>query len=163
MGLFGFIKDAGKKVFGRDEDEATPKGPAPVGTRDLPSANERKADALSHAVHRMGLGVTALKVEFNAGTATVFGNAPDQETREKVVLTIGNTFGVAQVDDRMVVTNPKPQARLHTVEAGDTLSAIAAKYLGKASRYPEIFEANKPMLEDPDKIYPGQVLRIPAS
>ena len=141
MGLFGFIKDAGKKVFGRDEDEATPKGPAPVGTRDLPSANERKADALSHAVHRMGLGVT----------------------REKVVLTIGNTFGVAQVDDRMVVTNPKPQARLHTVEAGDTLSAIAAKYLGKASRYPEIFEANKPMLEDPDKIYPGQVLRIPAS
>jgi nucleoid-associated protein YgaU len=49
----------------------------------------------------------------------------------------------------------------HTVVKGDTLSAIAKKTLGNANRYPEIFEANKPMLKHPDKIYPGQMLRIP--
>jgi nucleoid-associated protein YgaU len=49
-----------------------------------------------------------------------------------------------------------------TVRSGDTLSKIARDYLGDAKRYPEIFEANRPMLTDPDEIFPGQVLRIPA-
>ena len=70
--------------------------------------------------------------------------------------------GVADVDDRMQVASPTPEARFHTVVRGDTLSAIAKTYYGNANRYPAIFEANKPMLSHPDKIYPGQVLRIPA-
>jgi nucleoid-associated protein YgaU len=52
-------------------------------------------------------------------------------------------------------------SRTYTVEKGDTLSGIAKKMYGNANKYPQIFEANKPMLKDPDKIYPGQVLRIP--
>jgi nucleoid-associated protein YgaU len=49
----------------------------------------------------------------------------------------------------------------HEVKKGESLWAISSKTLGNGSRYMEIFEANKPMLSDPDKIYPGQNLRIP--
>ena len=69
---------------------------------------------------------------------------------------------VGEVDDQMEVENKEPEAQFHTVEKGDSLSKIAKKYYGNAMKYPVIFEANKPMLTDPDKIYPGQVLRIPA-
>ena len=56
---------------------------------------------------------------------------------------------------------PEAEADFYTVKAGDSLSKIAKEYYGDAMKYPAIFEANKPMLKDPDKIYPGQVLRIP--
>ena len=82
--------------------------------------------------------------------------------REKILLTVGNTAGISAVDDAIEVEAAEPEAQFHTVERGDTLSAIAKKYYGKASKYPVIFEANKPMLDNPDRIYPGQVLRIPA-
>ena len=51
--------------------------------------------------------------------------------------------------------------RTYTVKPGDTLSAIAKEHLGNASAYMKIFEANRDQLSDPDKIKPGQVLRIP--
>ena len=56
----------------------------------------------------------------------------------------------------------EPQSNMYTVVSGDTLSAIAKKEYGDANKYMKIFEANQPMLSDPNKIYPGQVLRIPA-
>ncbi|MGB1219374.1 MAG: peptidoglycan-binding protein LysM, partial [Flavobacteriales bacterium] len=87
--------------------------------------------------------------------------AKTQEDKEKVILIVGNTAGIATVDDQMDVVEPKPEARFHTVERGDTLSKIAKEVYGNAMKYPVIFEANKPMLKHPDKIYPGQVLRIP--
>jgi nucleoid-associated protein YgaU len=87
------------------------------------------------------------------------GHPKDQETREKVILAVGNVAGVAEVEDE--ATGPEP--RFHTVEKGESLWKIAEATLGEGSRYMEIFEANKPMLTDPDKIYPGQVLRIPAA
>ena len=54
------------------------------------------------------------------------------------------------------------ESKTYTVKPGDTLSKIAKEFYGEANKYNQIFEANKPMLKDPDKIYPGQVLRIPA-
>lgn len=51
----------------------------------------------------------------------------------------------------------------YTVKKGDTLSHIAQRYLGDGNRYPEIFDANRDILKDPDMIKPGQVLRIPRS
>jgi nucleoid-associated protein YgaU len=78
-----------------------------------------------------------------------------------VILAVGNTVGIARVDDRIEVSAPEPEAQFHTVVSGESLSLIAKKYYGDAMKYPVIFEANKPMLTDPDKIYPGQVLRIP--
>ena len=78
-----------------------------------------------------------------------------------MILSVGNIEGIAQVDDRMEVEEPKPEAQFHTVAKGEWLSKIAKKYYGNANKYMVIFEANKPMLKDPDLIYPGQVLRIP--
>ena len=55
------------------------------------------------------------------------------------------------------------QATTYTVKSGDTLSKIAKQYLGDANAYMKIFEANKDQLNDPDKIKPGQVLKIPTA
>ena len=91
----------------------------------------------------------------------VSGNAVSQEEKEKVLLALGNVAGVSEVEDHISVPNTEPEARFVTVKAGDTLSAIAKAEYGNANAYMKIFEANKPMLSHPDKIYPGQVLRIP--
>ena len=58
--------------------------------------------------------------------------------------------------------NAAQQAKTYTVQSGDTLSKIAKAHLGDANAYMKIFEANKDQLSDPDKIKPGQVLKIPA-
>ena len=152
MGLFSFIKNAGAKVFGIGKTTA----------EEAAEANAKKATQLSTAVEKLGFEVTDLNVEVKDDTATVWGEAADQATREKVVLVLGNTEGIASVDDRMSVAIEEPVAQFHTVVSGDTLGKIAKKYYGNAMKYPVIFEANKPMLSHPDKIYPGQVLRIPA-
>ena len=96
-----------------------------------------------------------------SGTATVYGVAPDQSTREKIVLCCGNVSGVSRVNDMMTVDRSAPEAKYYTVKAGDTLSKISKENYGDPNQYMKIFEANKPMLKSPDKIYPGQNLRIP--
>ena len=94
---------------------------------------------------------------------TVSGVAPDQATKEKIVLCCGNVASVAKVNDMLTVAAPaEPESKYHTVKSGDTLSKIAKEAYGDANAYMKIFEANKPMLKDPNKIYPGQMLRIPA-
>jgi nucleoid-associated protein YgaU len=147
MGLFSFIKNAGAKVFG-------------IGKTTAEEYTD-KANKLSTAVEKLGFEVRDLNVEVKEDTAIVWGEANSQETREKVVLVLGNTEGIANVDDRMTVAVEEPQAQFHTVVSGDSLSKIAKKYYGNAMQYPIIFEANKPMLKSPDLIYPGQVLRVP--
>ena len=102
-----------------------------------------------------------MKVTIDDDQATVSGKAIDQSTKEKVVLIIGNSNGIATVDDQMTVEHVEPEAQFYTVTKGDTLGKIAKKYYGNAMKYPVIFEANKPMLKDANLIYPGQVLRIP--
>ena len=111
----------------------------------------------------MNLDATALTVKFDgaSGTVTVMGVAPDQQTREKIVLCCGNVSGVSQVDDQMSVLETYDESRWYTVVRGDTLSKISKEHYGDANKYMTIFEANKPMLTHPDKIYPGQMLRIP--
>ena len=154
MGLFSFIKNAGVKVFGIGKTTAEEAA-------DATALAKQKATKLSNAVETLGFKVQDLNVEVNGDNATVWGQADSQATREKVILVLGNTEGIATVDDRMTVEIPEPEAQFHTVVKGDYLSKIAKKYYGDAMKYPVIFEANKPMLTDPDKIYPGQVLRIP--
>jgi len=148
MGLFSFIKNAGAKVFG-------------IG-KTTEEETIDKANGLTSAVETLGFEVRDLNIEVTEDTATVWGEADSQETREKVVLVLGNTEGIASVDDRMTVLVEEPQAQFHTVVSGDSLSKIAKEVYGDAMKYPIIFEANKPMLKSPDLIYPGQVLRIPA-
>ncbi len=153
MGLFDFVKEAGRKLTGKKDE------PDAEVTEYIEES--QKANALWHLVTDMGLEVEDLRVTFDDGVATVSGTAASTETAEKVVLLIGNTEGVAQVDDQMASTDPQPESVFYTVASGDTLSKIALAQYGNAMKYPEIFEANKPMLTDPNLIYPGQVLRIP--
>ncbi|WP_040252469.1 peptidoglycan-binding protein LysM [Psychroserpens mesophilus] len=166
MGLFSFIKNAGAKVFGigktteEEAAEARAKANAKAAAEEL-RTEEAAARNLEETINDLQLQVEDLKVFVDDDMARISGMAYNQATKEKVVLVVGNTAGIATVDDQMTVENPEPEAQFHTVVSGDTLGKIAKNYYGNAMKYPLIFEANKPMLTDPDKIYPGQVLRIP--
>jgi nucleoid-associated protein YgaU len=162
MGLMSFIKSAGEKLFGGSAAQAA-TAPASAPQPDVEALNRTAAEAIAKYIAAQNLEVQGLDVRFDAASATVTvaGSVQDQATREKVLLCCGNVAGVEQVDDRLTVLNPEPEARFHTVVSGDNLSKIAKAFYGDANKYPVIFEANKPMLKHPDKIYPGQVLRIP--
>lgn len=158
MGLLDFAGNVGSslsKAIGLGDDDA--------------SAKELAQSLRDHGV-TIEKGVVSVKGD----TVTITGQASSQAEREKAVLILGNTKGVAHVDDRITVIPPlasptpatsapqsAPQSTMYTVKSGDTLSKIAKQFYGDANRYHELFEANKPMLKDPDKIYPGQMLRIP--
>ena len=162
MGLFSFIKDAGEKLFGGKEAQAaTPTAAAAPSPADL---NAKAAKAIETYITAQNLGASALQVAYDGaqGKVTVQGEAPTQAAKEKITLCCGNVASVTSVENLMSVTNPEPEAQYHDVVRGDTLSAIAKTYYGDANKYPKIFEANKPMLSNPDKIYPAQKLRIPA-
>ncbi|MEP6874129.1 MAG: peptidoglycan-binding protein LysM [Burkholderiales bacterium] len=162
MSIISFIKEAGEKLFGH-KAEGPAADPAALQAQ-ADAANATAATAISNYISAQGLKVDGLDVAFDGatGTVSVAGVAPDQATREKVVLCCGNVSGVTQVDDAMTTAEPADESRWYTVVRGDTLSAISKSQYGNANEYPKIFEANKPMLTSPDKIYPGQVLRIPA-
>jgi len=154
MGLFSFVKDAGKKIFGDDKPKETPRGTE----RPL---EEVRAQSLAIQVTKTGIPVEDLSIECEGSTARIAGRVKTQAEKEKLVLACGNVLGIDRVEESLEVGSPEPEATFYTVKRGDTLSKIAKQHYGAASKYPVIFEANRPMLEDPDKIYPGQVLRIP--
>jgi nucleoid-associated protein YgaU len=168
MGFFDFIKAAGEKLFGAKEAEAAQveaqaKPDDSAVKARLEEINRKAAEAIEAYIRTQNLEVTGLTVAFDGatGTATVFGVAKDQPTKERVVLCCGNVEGVAGVNDQMTVDQSAPEATFYTVVKGDNLSKISKQHYGDPNKYMVIFEANKPMLKHPDKIYPGQVLRIP--
>lgn len=150
MALFDFVRDAGTELLKRVGAGARPE------TRDLVDSED-----LVKAIHDLGLSIQNLDVRVDGDTAIVSGKASSQAEREKVILAVGNTKGIAHVDDRVEVEKPGPQSTYYEVKKGDTLSKIAKQHYGDATQYPRIFDANRPMLKDPNLIYPGQVLRIP--
>jgi len=160
MGLFDFVKSAGEKLgFGDGPEDNAPAPTGAAATVDQGQIDRRLAAALVNTISKNNLTVDDLSVRVDDDVATVSGTVATQEVREKVVLVVGNTMGIARVDDQMELA--APASTFYTVEGGDSLSKIAKEHYGDASKYRAIFEANKPMLSDPDKIYPGQVLRIP--
>lgn len=164
MGMFSFIKEAGEKLFGRGEAKAAQEAVAAKPTpENIEALSKAAGDAIATYINSMNLNVQALEIGFDApsATVTVSGVAPDQATKEKVLLCCGNVATVAAVNDLMTVSSPEPESQWHVVVSGDNLSKISKHFYGTPNKYPQIFEANKPMLTHPDKIYPGQVLRIP--
>lgn len=165
MGLIDFMKDAGEKLFGKGQAQAamTEVKSDPANAQKQAAANSAAGDAILGYVKTQNLNATGLTVTFDgaASAVSVFGVAPDQATREKIVLCCGNVAGVSQVKDMMTVDQSAPEAKYYTVVSGDTLSKISKQFYSDANKYMKIFEANKPMLSDPNKIYPGQNLRIP--
>jgi nucleoid-associated protein YgaU len=161
MGLFTFLKEAGQKLFGKEVKAA--EQAAAVDPARRAEADRAAATAIENYVQTLGLKITAFTVTFDGATsiAKAYGVADDQANKEKAILAVGNVEGVAGVDDQMTVSVTAPAAQFYTVVKGDTLSKIAKEFYGNANEYMRIFEANKPMLTHPDKIYPGQNLRIP--
>ncbi len=172
MGLFNFLRDVGAKLTGHG------------GAYSAPTP-----EALENELKRLGLSTDGLSMRVEGDTVHLSGQVPDAETREKIVLAVGNVEGVGKVDDSglqggggapggapaeaaasgassstanaAAVQQGPGGSAFYTVQRGDTLSAIAKRHYGEANAYMAIFEANRPMLDHPDRIYPGQVLRIP--
>ena len=147
MGLFSFLKNAGAKLLGRE-----------AANNEVDNAE--KASLIKTMIEDSGVAIENLNVEVDNDKVTVYGQTECLEDKEKIVLVAGNIEGVATVDDRISVIAPV-QSRFHEVKSGDTLSKISKDVYGDAMKYNIIFEANQPMLKHPDKIYPGQMLRIP--
>ena len=168
MGLFSFVKDAGAAIFGGSDEEADITAPT---------------KSLSAHLRENGIDPSGLDIEYQGDRIVVSGEVASQDDKEKILMIIGNVRDVEMVEDRMQLASaadaPAPtsaeapatpgadatpedwQADTYTVQPGDTLGGIAQKLYGSASKYMVIFEANTPMLKDPNRIYPGQVLRIP--
>jgi nucleoid-associated protein YgaU len=145
MGLFDFAKKVGAKIFGASEAQAAP-------------ADELKKEAAKH-----GLDTSNVNVEVNGDKVVLTGSAMSMAEAEKIILAMGNTMGVAQIENKLAVNDAVAASKMYTVAKGDTLWKIAETNYGKGkgAQHTVIFEANRPMLSHPDKIYPGQVLRIP--
>lgn len=157
MGLFDFIPGAGDDAA----DELTKT--VEVSPDRL---NELRQQSITDKLAALDIEGEQVTVSVNGEVAVLAGAAPSQEALEKMVLCAGNQHGIGRVDCRLEVDAQEPakaaEATFYTVQSGDTLGKIAAAHYGNAGKYTIIFEANQPMLTDPDKIYPGQSLRIPA-
>ena len=163
MSLISFLRDAGEKLFNAPKSAPASTAAAPAQP-DVAALNETAGQAIERYIASQGLKADGLDVKYDGATqtVTVSGVAPDQATKEKIVLCCGNVSSVAKVNDLLTVAGGGEQeAKYHEVKSGDTLSKIAKEAYGDANAYMKIFEANKPMLSNPDKIYPGQKLRIP--
>jgi LysM repeat protein len=157
MGLFSFIQGVGRRLgLGTTANAAEAESAPPVAAPSV--------DMLQQELNRLHLPFDGITMRTEGNTAILEGTRGDAAAQEKLVLAIGNVAGIATVDDRTTAPAGAAEAAstFYTVKKGDTLSAIAKAHYGNANAYMQIFEANKPMLEHPDKIYPGQVLRIPA-
>ena len=152
MSLFGFVKDIGRRLFNKDEEAAA----------------KIKEHILAH-----NPGVENLEVNFENGIVGLSGRCTNKDAFQKCVLMAGNVHGVVDVNATGLVpyVDPaapprtaaaaEPEETYYVIEKGDTLWKIAATFLGSGNRYPEIFEANREVILDPDKIFPGQKIRIP--
>lgn len=144
MGLFNFVKEAGEKLW------------------DAVSGHDDASKKLKEHIDKLGLPDSdKVNVAVNGDTVTVSGDGISQELKEKILVAAGNVAGITKVDDQVKTADGAPEAEFYTVKKGDTLSAISKAVYGNPNEYNKIFEANKPMLTHPDKIYPGQTLRIP--
>lgn len=162
MGLIDFVKAAGQTIGLVEEEKLPPQTRPAHSPEEIRALRERRlAGGIVKTVEKLGFQVQDFSVRVDDDVALVKGRVPSQEVREKVVLVVGNTAGIARVDDRLTVETPAPAATFYTVKPGDSLSKIARDHYRDANQYMAIFEANRPMLTHPDKIYPGQVLRIP--
>ena len=165
MSLLSFVREAGEKLFGKGHAQTamTEAKADPANDAKIATANAAAGDAILDYIKAQNLSATGLTVTFDGATSTVsvFGVAPDQATKEKIALCAGNVAGVTAVNNMMSVDQSEPEATYYTVVSGDNLSKISKANYGDPNKYMVIFEANRPMLTNPDKIYPGQVLRIP--
>jgi len=168
MGLLQFIKNVGDKFSGKVDGKMI----------------EEKIR------NDLGSQILELSVEMEEDQAVLSGSCESNDAREKAVLLAGNTKGVsgvnyfkfrvqgaaddsdediekavdeeaAEAEEGQAIPSPSGDTDFYTIASGDTLSKLAKKYYGDASQYEVIFEANREVIKDPNKIYVGQTIRIP--
>ncbi len=143
MGLFDFVRNVGKKVFG-NEAEAS--------------------DKIREEIERDNPGIKGLTVSYENGVVSLSGEADSPDAMEKAVLLAGNVQGVEEVKaDQLTAPPQKAEVEFYIIQKGDTLSAIAKHFYGNANDYPRIFDANREVIKDANLIFPGQKIRIPKS
>ncbi|MFV0346816.1 MAG: peptidoglycan-binding protein LysM [Bacteroidales bacterium] len=148
MGLLSFLKDAGAKLFGKE-------------------TAEEKAGKIKSHLDGFGLDTSMMTISVDGDKARLSGKVKNIDEKQKIIATAGNIEGISEVEanlelrETIQIPEPEPEKIFYTVKKGDYLSKIAKEVYGDANAYNKIFEANRPMLEHPDKIYPGQVLYIP--
>ena len=143
MGLFDFVKEIGRKLFNRDEEAA---------------------EKIKKHIEESNPGIEDMQVTFSQGVVSITGKATSAEAMEKAVLMAGNVQGVSEVKiDKLQAPPVQAKVEYYIIKKGDTLSAIAKQFYGKANDYPRIFEANREVIKDPNLIFPGQKIRIPLS
>lgn len=161
MSLFGFVKDIGNRVFNKDEDAA---------------------DKIREHIRDAGVGIREFNVIYDMGHVVLSGEVDSKADKEKAVLLAGNVAGVGEVvaNDLTVKVTEAPadaagsaapvdapagedegESEFYVIQAGDTLGKIAKEVYGDAMQYPKIFEANREVIQDPDKIFVGQKIRLP--
>ncbi len=143
MGLFDFAKEIGNKIFGSDDDAG---------------------GKLKEHVEQDNPGVNDLSVEVKGDTAVIKGQADSSSAMEKVILMVGNAFGISTVEaSELAVPEAEPvsETQYYEIQKGDSLWKIAQEFYGDGNKYPAIFAANKEVIKDPDLIFPGQKIRIP--
>jgi nucleoid-associated protein YgaU len=185
MGLFDFVAEAGEKLTDKVLGDTSGTGITEKAEISADRIDKLREESINNSLAALDIDGEQVSVQVNGDSATLTGSAPSQEALEKMVLCAGNQHGIAQVDCQLQVdappapsaasgsapaaaqveaepAAPAAESNFYTVQSGDTLGKIAQQHYGAANKYTIIFEANKPMLTDPDKIYPGQKLRIPA-
>jgi nucleoid-associated protein YgaU len=182
MGLFDFVAEAGEKLTNKVLGDTSGKGVTEEVEVSANRIDKLREESINNSLAALDIDGEQVSVQVNGDNAILTGSAPSQEALEKMVLCAGNQHGIAQVDCQLQVDAPSAargsaaapaqveaevaapaaESNFYTVQSGDTLGKIAQQHYGAANKYTVIFEANKPMLTDPDKIYPGQKLRIPA-
>ncbi|PJG82911.1 peptidoglycan-binding protein LysM [Caviibacterium pharyngocola] len=144
MGLFDFVGDIGKKIFSKKEEASA---------------------AVTNHIAEDNPGVENVSVKVEDGVATLEGNAVSAEALEKAVLMAGNIIGINSVNvDKVSVANGETLAgddEFYVIQKGDTLWKIAEKTYGNGAKYTAIVNANKEVIKDADKIFPGQKIRLP--
>ncbi len=162
MGLFDFLKSSGSGLLKNKAKAYEAK------EKNAEAMRERQEGLLEGIIEGAGINVKNVDIEIEDDVVKIWGEATTEADKERAILILGNMDGVSSIDDRISVVGGAPEAApaaastMYQVQAGDSLSKIAKAHYGDPMKYKIIFEANQPMLKDPNLIYPGQTLRIPA-
>jgi nucleoid-associated protein YgaU len=147
MGLFDFASDIGKSIFGSDDEDA--------------------GEQLAAHIEADNPGIEGLEIEVDGETAVIKGEAESSDAMEKAVLMAGNALGITSVEAGELSTPadevaPESETQYYEIQSGDSLWKIAAQFYGTGTKHEALFEANREVIQDPNLIFPGQKIRIPA-
>lgn len=162
MAVYSFQKDAGRKIKEMGERGAPQSADTSGNQMSKNQGNNLAAsEKFKELISGYGFPVEDLSITVLEGEIMISGKTQDQETKEKLILLLGNIQGITRITENINVERPENECKFHTVEKADSLKNISQKMYADPDKVEFILQANQPFLENAEKIYPGQVLRIP--